>query len=941
VSVSSLGIGSGILTSELVSDLVAAERSASDSRLDFQQEEIEAEISAFGTLTTALETFRTASDALSVPSSLQAITANSSDSGLSATASSLAEPGSYSVTINQLAQSQSLVSQSYESITDIVGTGELTFRFGTTTFSGSDYDEFTLDTLKTSKTLVIDSSNNTLSSLRAAINSADFGVDASIVNDGTGFRLLLSTEDPGLTNSMEILVAGDNGSGLSQFAFNSTYNGDTAVGAITEGGSVDLSTGLDFSASNATFTLNVGATSGINVTVDGNATTDLGGGGGTAEDNRIAIQTALDTALVAAGLSAGDVVASIDPEDNGLILTTLATGTSQTIEVTADNGGLGLNPGLGQRFGSDGSLVQTQAAQSSQIDVNGLSITRESNLVTEVIQGVTLNLQSADAGTPINLTLENDSSAIITRIESFVEAYNELKVISDELTTFSLEQNERGLLLGDATLRSVNSQIRNVMNDVVDGITGSSFRTLSEVGITTNQDNDFLLEFDPIAFNKAIDENPDAIVSLFATNTSASDPLIEVINTSSSTQPGAYVVELTQVATQGNYEGETVGSLDNPISIDEDNDTLVINVNGVTSGTLTLTQGDYASADLLAQELQLRINNDENIEDTGDTVTVSYNSTSQRFEFQSNEYGSDSSISFSSVDTDTEAELGFGNNVGKVSAGLDVKGTINGEAATGTGQFLRASEGEAAAKPGFVSSSVLSDLNVPLTVTAGEVTAGDYDFSINVDGIISGTISIPEGTYNTAPELATALQTAINSDSVLAAAGRSVSVDFDLGLSTYGVISSTTGSDSSVNFTALSANMISQFGFAIGGGTQGTEATGELNDAAGLRLRVIGGAIGTRGTVSYIQGTAFKLSEVFDNILDADGLLDIKVDSLSEQLIEIQEAKVALDERIAAFEAQLVSQFTFADGLISQLNTTQDFLTQQLDILSQSFKRDD
>ena len=773
------------------------------------------------------------------------------------------------MTIDQLAQSQSLVSKSYESITDIVGTGELTFRFGTTTFSGSDYEEFTLDTSKTSKTLVIDSSNNTLSSLRAAINSADFGVDASIVNDGTGFRLLLSTEDPGLTNSMEILVAGDNGSGLSQFAFNSTYNGETAVGAITEGGSVDLSTGIDFSASNATFTLSVGATTGIDVTVDGNATTDLGGGGGTAEDNRIAIQAALDTALVAAGLSAGDVVASIDPDDNGLVLTTLATGSSQTIEVTADNGGLGLNPGLGQRFGTDGSLVKTQAAQSAEIDVNGLSITRESNLITEVIQGVTLNLQSADSGTPINLTLENDSSAIVTRIQSFVDAYNELKVLSDELTTFSLEQNERGLLLGDATLRSVNSQIRNVMNDVVDGITGSSFRTLSEVGITTNQDNDFLLEFDTIAFNEAVDENPDAIVSLFATNTSASDPLIEVINTSASTQPGAYVVELTQVATQGNYQGDTVAALDNPITIDDDNDTFVINVNGITSGTLTLTQGSYASADLLAQELQLRINNDENVDGTGDTVTVSYNSSSQRFEFQSSEYGSASSISFSSVDTDTEAELGFGNNVGTVNAGLDVKGTINGEAATGTGQFLRASEGEAAAKPGFVSSSVLADLNVPLTITSGEVTAGDYDFAINVDGIISGTISLPEGTYNTAPELATALQTAINSDSVLAAAGRSVSVDFDLGLSTYGVISNTIGSSSSVNFTALSANMISQFGFAIGGGTQGTEATGELNDAAGLRLRVIGGAIGTRGTVSYIQGTAFKLSEVFDDKMDS------------------------------------------------------------------------
>lgn len=941
MSISSLGIGSGILTSELVSDLVAAERSASDRRLELQGEEIEAEISAFGTLTSALETFRSASDALSVPSSLQAITANSSnETSLSATASSLAETGSYSVTINELAQSHSLVSRSYDSITDIVGTGELTFRFGTTTFSGNDYDSFELDTSKNSKTLVIDSSNNTLSSLRAAINSADFGVDASIVNDGTGFRLLLTTEDAGASNSMEILVGSDNGSGLSELAYNSTYNGETAVGAITEGGSTDLSSGIDFATTNATFSLSVGDTTDIDVTVNLDATTDLGGGGGTAEDNRIAIQTALDAALVTAGLSAGDVVASIDPEDNGLILTTLATGSNQTIEVTADNGELGLNPNLGQRFGTDGSLVQTQAAQSAEIEVNGLTVTRESNLVTEVINGVTLNLKTADPGTPINLTLENDISGIVTRIESFVDAYNELKVISDELTTFSLEQGERGLLLGDATLRSVNTQIRNVMNTVVDGITGSSFRTLSEVGLTTNQDNNFLLEFDTVAFNNAVDENPDAVVSLFATNTSATDPLIEVINTGGDTQPGAYVVELTQVATQGNYEGETVAALDNPITIDDDNDTFVINVNGVTSDTLTITQGSYASAELLAQELQLRINNDENIDDSGDTVTVTYDSDNQRFEFQSNEYGSSSSISFSSVDTDTEAELGFGGGVGTVNAGLDVKGTINGEAATGNGQFLRASEGEAAAKPGFVTSSILTDLNVPLTVTAGEVTAGDYDFSVNVDGIASGTISLAAGTYSTAPELAAALQSAINADTALAAAGKTVSVDFDLGLSTYGVISSTTGSSSSVNFTELSANLISQFGFAVGGGTAGTNATGDLNDAAGIRIRVIGGAIGTRGSVSYIEGAAFKLSELFDNLLDTNGLLDVKVDSLSDQLADIEQAKVELNERIDAFEAQLVSQFTFADGLISQLKTTEDFLSQQLSILSEAFKKD-
>ncbi len=940
-SISSLGIGSGILTTELVDDLVAAERAASDRRLDLQKEELEAEISAFGAITSALETFRSASDALSIPSSLQAIAATSSDSSaLTATASSLAEAGSYSITVNQLAQSHSLVSRSFDGITDIVGSGELTFRFGTTTYSGSDYDDFELDTSKTSKTLVIDSSNNTLASLRSAINNADFGVEASIVNDGSGFRLLLSTEDPGLSNSMEILVAGDAGSGLSQFAFNGTYNGDGPVGAITEGGSTDLSTGIDFATTNANFTINVGNTTGIDVTVNLDATTDLGGGGGTAEDNRIAVQTALDSALVTAGLSAGDVVASIDPEDGGLVLTTLATGTGQTIEITADDGELGLNPNLGLRYGTDGSLVQTQAGQSAEIEVNGLTITRESNLVTEVITGVTLNLQSADENKPINLTLASDASSIITRIESFVDAYNELKVISDELTTFSLEQGERGLLLGDATLRGINSQIRNVMNTVVDGITDSSFRTLSEVGITTNQDNSYLLEFDAARFNTAIAENPDAIVSLFATNTSSSDPLIEVVNTGLDTQPGAYIVELTQVATQGNYVAETVATLDNPITIDDDNDTFVINVNGVVSQTISITQGDYASASLLAQELQLRINNDPKIDEAGDTVTVSYDSDNQRFRFQSNKYGSTSAISFSSVDTNTEAQLGFGSGVGTVNSGLDVKGTINGEAATGNGQFLRATEGAAAAKPGFVTSAVLSDLNVPLTVSAGEVTAGDYDFALNVDGIVSGTISLAAGTYSTAVELADALQVAINSDAVLSAAGKSVNVDFDLGLGTYGVISDTTGLGSSVNFTELSANLISQFGFAIGGGTAGTDATGDLNEAAGIRIRVLGGAIGTRGSVSYIQGAAYKLSELFDNILDANGVLDVKVDSLSDLLAGVEEARVELNERIEAFEAQLVSQFTFADGLISQLKTTEDFLSQQLSILSEAFKKD-
>jgi flagellar capping protein FliD len=940
-SIQSLGIGSGILNNDLVDDLVKAERDSTDLRLNFQQEEFEAEISAFGAITAAIEKFKDSTDSLKVASSLQSISASTSDSSaLTATASSLAEAGNYSVKINSIAQSQTLVTRSYDAITDIVGTGELTFRFGTTTFDTGNVKSFDLDTKKSSKTFVIDSSNNTLTSLRSAINLADFGVQATIINDGTGFRLALSSEETGISNSMEVLVANDAGSGLQEFAFNSTYNGNVAVGAITEGGSTDLSAGFDFASSNANFTISTGVTTGINVTVNQDATADLGGGGSTDEDSRIAIQNAIDTALVAAGLAAGDVVASIDPDDGGLVLSTLATGVSETLEITSDDAVIGLNPGLGTRFGTNGSLEQTQFAASAEIEVNGLTITRESNLVTEVINGVTLNLQSADASKTINLKLTSDPEVIIEKVQSFVDAFNELKVISDELTIFDLDDGDRGLLLGDSTLRSVNSRIRNVMNSVVSGIDGSKFRTLAEVGISTDQNNSFLLDVDTVLLSKSIAENPDAIVSLFATNTAATDPLLEVVNTGVNSEPGSYDVNITQLATQGSYNGESIASLDNNILVDVNNDEFVINVNGTNSGTITLNSATYATGALLAQELQLRINNDSAIAATGDAVTVSYNSANQRFDFLSSDYGANSTISFSSPDTNTEAELGFGLSVGIVNSGLDVKGTINGEAATGAGQFLRASDGSEAAKPGFVLGSVLANVNIPLTVSGAEVTAGDYDFKINVDGITSNTIALPAATYNTTAELSSALQTAINSDSNLSAIGKTVTVDFDIGLSQYGIISNTTGQTSSVNFTEVSANLISQFGLAIGGGTAGTVATGELNEAAGIRIRVIGGSLGSRGSVSYIEGTAFKLSALFDEFLNPTGLLETKVDTLNDLLEGVEASRLDLDARMQALQDTLSSSFASADGLISQLKTTEDFLTQQLSILSAFYTND-
>ena len=92
-SIQSLGIGSVILTTKLVEDLVSAERSSVDLRLNLQTTEFEAEISAFGTITESVESLRVATAALSKPGATDSLVTTSSDpSALTATTTSVVRP---------------------------------------------------------------------------------------------------------------------------------------------------------------------------------------------------------------------------------------------------------------------------------------------------------------------------------------------------------------------------------------------------------------------------------------------------------------------------------------------------------------------------------------------------------------------------------------------------------------------------------------------------------------------------------------------------------------------------------------------------------------------------------------------------------------------------------------------------------------------------------
>ena len=118
------GIGSGLDINGIVSQLVAAEAEPANARLNAKEIDLGSELSAFGTLKSALSAFQTSVTRLEDESAFQVFTANSSDEDVfTASADKTAVAGSYNIEVIQLAQAEKLRSKNYSASTDIVGTG--------------------------------------------------------------------------------------------------------------------------------------------------------------------------------------------------------------------------------------------------------------------------------------------------------------------------------------------------------------------------------------------------------------------------------------------------------------------------------------------------------------------------------------------------------------------------------------------------------------------------------------------------------------------------------------------------------------------------------------------------------------------------------------------------------------------------------------------------
>lgn len=194
-----------------------------------------------------------------------------------------------------------------------------------------------------------------------------------------------------------------------------------------------------------------------------------------------------------------------------LVLTSKKTGAKYAFSVAAAAGSSASLANLATEI--DGN--ERSAAQDAQLTVNGISVTRSSNAITDVVSGVTLNLKGTHptANDTTKVTVSTDASATAAKIKEFVDAYNEIVDFAEEQSQIDENGRTDKPLFGDTTLRSIRSTLRSILGTSVD--TGNeSYSLLSQVGIKA--DTKGKLTFTQSDFEKALETDEDAVRDLFA-----------------------------------------------------------------------------------------------------------------------------------------------------------------------------------------------------------------------------------------------------------------------------------------------------------------------------------------------------------------------------------------------------------------------------------------
>ncbi len=519
-------------------------------------------------------------------------------------------------------------------------------------------------------------------------------------------------------------------------------------------------------------TLSNGQYSGATFTQNGN----LSGGSITinSSNNTLAgIRDAINSANL--GVSAS-IVNDGSSTPNRLALTSTAGGSSSEMKISV-SGDSTLASLLSNDPAGTQNMSEVTTGQNAQATINGIAVQSPTNTLSNVVDGTSLTLSKTGSTT---VSVANDASATSAGVVSFVKAYNALRISLNSLTNIDTSNSaNNGPLASDVSTKTLVNQITDVLGQAIGS---GTYQSLGSIGVTMGSDG--TLSIDDTKLSAAIAASPSQVAGLFAGAGTATDALVSVPSFTDSTQAGTYAVNVTQLATQGSLTGSAAANTTITQGV---NDTLAITVSNITTN-ITVPAGSYTASSLAAQ-VQSQLNASTGLQNAGITASVSANAGGV-LTFTSSQYGSTSNVSISG----NGASSLVGSSPTSVT-GQDVQGTINGVAATGSGQNL------------------------------------------------------------------------------------------------YG-------------------------------------ATGTAVD--GLTVKVAGGSVGSRGTVSVQRGYAAQLNTVMTSLLSSTGMVQNETDSINSSLTSLASRISTMQTQLNAKQALYYTQFNTLSALVASMTNTSTYLTTQL-----------
>ena len=630
---SALNIGSGLNTTELIKNLITAERAPKEKKINDKIEKNEISISAIAELKKSISESSKTIDAMEGTNVFDG-SSTSTSVKLTVTDPATVKEISSSINITQLASSQTLVFDGFASSTALVGDGDIIFQRGT--WSNG---VFTADTAYSEKTINISNSAYSLTDIKDKINLGNLGLTASVVKKDTSDYALVLRSNTGLSNSFKISVTEGSNSGLKTIE-HSSYTSNTS---------------------------NVSSASGAVINTTSAHGLKIG-----------------DTVQYLAGSTALNGLTSL----SSYKIATVPSSTSFTLN---DSNGNSITYGGGNGSSTDSFLrtnTETANAKNASFTVDGVSISRSTNEIDDVIDGATLSLVNTTS-TPAIVSVSTSKDKVLSALESLVEEVNSLASQLSELTERGLNGGKKGALAGDSSIRAISDRLGKLTTEPIFGY-GEKPIYLANLGVSTTKSGG--LKLNERMFDLAFDDDPQALTALFSDRLHSTSSFVSPFLTGTNYKPGYYFFDIgTQATLTGSSPSTDITT--SSYTPSNGNQSLSITLNGVTSNTINVTGGPFSTTSSLANALEIAINADNVLAVKGEGVTVSY--LNNKYVITSKKYGSESNIVINSIDNGLNNYLGIQDGSVVAGTGDNTGATLEGSSLEQTSTGFRTLSGDA------------------------------------------------------------------------------------------------------------------------------------------------------------------------------------------------------------------------------------------------------